>query len=423
VSTPFSIVARNRDFRHLFMSQLVVFGGDWFVMVPLLVLLPKLTGNGVLAGVTFATDTGIQALLLPYAGVFSDRFDRRRVMITANLAALLSVMPLLFIHSAGTAWLGPVAVGAMAVAKAFYSPAASAALPNVVDPADLSAANAVSGSAWGTMTVVGASLGGMLSAAFSAYTCFLVTASLLATAAALTWGVRRPMQAERSGVPARPHVFAAMREAGRFITSRPRVLSLVTVKSAVGVGNGVLALFPVLAVHSFGTGSTGTGLLFAARGAGALVGPFLLRRVLKHPPLLMSGLALSMATYGLSYLCVSIVPWFSLALVFVFLAHIAGGGNWMMSSYVLQTEIPDDLRGRVLSVDMMIASIAVATSSTIASVLESHMSTRALVACCGSITLLYAIVWRLVTLRLNAPAPVPASGPSGEPAYAQLVTD
>jgi MFS family permease len=421
VSTPFAVVVRNRDFRRLFMSQLVVFGGDWFVMVPLLVLLPKLTGNGLLAGITFATDTGIQALLLPYAGVFSDRFDRRKVMITANLAALLSVIPLLFIHSAGTAWLAPVAIGAMAVAKAFYSPASSAALPNVVDREDLSAANAVSGSAWGTMTVVGASLGGVLSAAFNPYTCFVITAVLLASAAVLTFGVRRPLQADLSTPVVRTRVFAAMREAGRFITQRPRVLSLVTVKSAVGVGNGVLALFPVLAAHSFGTGATGTGLLFASRGAGALVGPFLLRRVLKHPPWLMSGLAISMATYGLSYICVSIVPWFGLALVFVFLAHIAGGGNWMMSSYALQTEIPDELRGRVLSVDMMIASIAVAISSTTASVLESHISTRALIACCGSITLLYALIWRLVTLRLNAPKP--SAVLADDTVYAQVAAD
>ncbi len=236
MGTPFAIVVRNRDFRRLFLAQLVVFGGDWFVMVPLLVLLPRLTGNGLLAGITFAVDTGIQALLLPYAGVFSDRFDRRRVMITANVAAMLSVAPLLFIHSAGTAWLGPVSVGCMAVAKAFYSPAASAALPNVVDPEDLSAANAVSGSAWGTMTVVGASVGGVLSAAFNAYTCFVITAALLATAAMITLGVHRPLQADRDGLAVQSHVFTAMREAGRFIIDRPRVLSLVTVKSAVGYG-------------------------------------------------------------------------------------------------------------------------------------------------------------------------------------------
>jgi hypothetical protein len=49
----------------------------------------------------------------------------------------------------------------------------------------------------------------------------------------------------------------------------------------------------------------------------------------------------------------------------------------------------------------------VATRSIAASVLESHISTRLLVACCGSITLLYAIGWRLVTLRLNPPTPAP----------------
>ena len=67
-----------------------------------------------------------------------------------------------------------MAIGAVAVAKAFYSPAAQAALPNVVDPDDLAAANAVAGSAWGTMTVVGASLGGMLSAAPAPYACFWI---------------------------------------------------------------------------------------------------------------------------------------------------------------------------------------------------------------------------------------------------------
>ncbi len=411
MSSPFTVVTRNRDFRHLFMAQLVVYGGDWFVMVPLLVLLPRLTGNGLLAGITFAADTAVQAVLLPYAGVFSDRFDRRRVMITANIGALLSVIPLMFIHSAGTAWLGPVAVGCMSFAKAFYSPAASAALPNIVDAEDLSAANAVSGSAWGTMTVVGASLGGVLSSAFSPYTCFVITGVLLIAAATLTLGVRRPLQSDRDRDVPQAHVFAAMREAGRYIVTRPRLLSLVTVKSAVGFGNGVLALFPILAAHSFGQGSIGTGLLFAARGVGALVGPFLLRRVLKHQGWLMSGLALSMAAYGLSYLCISVIPWFGLALVFVFIAHTAGGGNWMMSSYVLQTEIPDELRGRVLSMDMTIASLAVAVSSVTTSILESHISTRVLVACCGSITLVYAIVWRLITVRLNAPATRPVAPP------------
>jgi MFS family permease len=406
VATPFSILTTNRDFRRLFTAELVVFGGDWFVMVPLLVLLTKLTGHGFLGGVTLAADTSIQALLLPYAGVVADRHDRRRIMITANVAAFFAVLLLMFVRTDATAWLGPFAVGCVAVAKAFYSPAASAALPNLVAPEDLSAANAVAGSAWGTMTVIGSSLGGVLSAVFSPYTCFVITAVFLAAAAVLALGVRRPMQAPRAADTVHPHVWSAMREAAGYIRQRPRVAALVTVKSAVGFGNGVLALFPVLAASVFAVGSIGTGMLFAARGAGALIGPFLMRRVLTRKSWLMSALAISMSTYGLAYIGVSLVSSFGLALVLVFIAHLAGGGNWVMSSYALQVEVPDALRGRVLSLDMTIATLAVSISLLAVSVLESSVSTRGLIAGCGAITLLYGIGWRLVTLRLRRPSPV-----------------
>ena len=148
------------------MAELVVFGADWLVVVPLLVLLPELTGSGLYGGLVLAADTGIIALLLPYAGTVADRIDRKRIMMTTNVAAVAGVLLLLAVRTPGTAWLGLVAIGNVAVAKAFYSPAASAALPNLVAPADLAAANAIAGSAWGTMAVVGASLGGVLSAAF-----------------------------------------------------------------------------------------------------------------------------------------------------------------------------------------------------------------------------------------------------------------
>ena len=196
----FSVLARNRDFRRLFAAELVVFGADWFVMVPLLVLLPKLTGSGVWGAFVLAADTGINALLLPYAGTVADRLDRRKILIIANVAALLCVLLLFAVRSAATAPLALVAVGAMAVAKAFYSPAATAALPNVVDPDDLAAANAISGSAWGTMTVVGASLGGVVSGVFGPDASFGITVACLLLAATLTTLIRRPLQVARADV-------------------------------------------------------------------------------------------------------------------------------------------------------------------------------------------------------------------------------
>lgn len=414
MSPTVSVLVRNRDFRNLFFAELVVFGSDWFVMVPLLVLLPELTGSGVWGALVLAVDTGTTALLLPYTGTVADRFDRRKVMIAANLAALAGVLLLLGVRSAGTAWLALVAIAAVAVAKAFYSPAAQAALPNVLDPADLAAGNAVAGSAWGTMTVVGASLGGMLSAAAGPYVSFWVAAGGLAVAAGVATRIRRPLQAPRDpGLP-HPRTWPAIHEALRYIAHRPRVLALVTVKSAVGLGNGVLTVFPLLAAV-YGVGSVGTGLLFAFRGAGALVGPILMRRVLTNRAWLLSGLALSMSLYGVAYVGASLVGWFPLVLVLVLLAHLGGGSNWVLSNYALQGEVPDRLRGRVFATDMMLATLAISASQLVVALVVDQVSERTVLAGCGLVTVVYALGWRLATRRLSLTEPAAEPEPTRTP--------
>jgi MFS family permease len=427
VASSLSVLTRNRDFRRLFVAEMVVFGSDWFVMVPLLVLLPELTGSGVWGALVLGADTGIVALLLPYTGTIADRIDRRKILITANVAALASVLLLFVVRSAATAPLALVAVGAVAIAKAFYSPAAQAALPNVVDPADLAAANALSGSAWGTMTIVGASLGGVVSSAFGPYVCFAVTVGCLATAVALTATIRRPMQAPRAADVLPQRAWPALIEALRYIGARPRIRALVTVKSAVGLGNGVLAVFPLLAgLH--GVGALGTGALFAVRGVGALVGPLVMRPVLNHRSWLLPGLALSMSLYGVGYLGVALSPWFWLVLVLVFVAHFAGGTNWVLSNFALQGEVPDRLRGRVFATDMMLATLAIAVSQLGTAAVVDHVDERVILAGCGLITLVYAIGWRIATRNLSLAAPAagdPAldGAPATDPGHPNAVPD
>jgi MFS family permease len=408
VAASFSVLTRNRDFRRLFAAELVVLGADWFVMVPLLVLLPELTGSGVWGALVLAADTGINALLLPYTGTVADRIDRRKILLAANAAALVATSLLFLVRSAATAPLALVAVGAVAVAKAFYSPAAQAGLPNVVDPADLAAANAIAGSAWGTMTIVGASLGGVVSSAFSPYVSFAVTVGCLLLAVLLTASIRRPLQAPRRAGVAPPRAWHALVEALRHIGARPRLRALVTVKSAVGLGNGVLTVFPLLAAL-YGAGALGTGLLFAVRGAGALVGPLVMRPVLGHRSWLLPGLALSMSLYGLGYLGVAVTPWFPLVLALVFVAHFAGGTNWVLSNFALQGEVPDRLRGRVFATDMMLATLSIAVSQLGAAVVVDRVDERVILAGCALITLVYAIGWRIATRHLTLADSAPES--------------
>jgi len=399
VGRALSLIRRNADFRRLFIAQLVVFGGDWFVIIPLLALLAKLTGGGVWGGVVLAVDTSILALLLPYAGTLADRLDRRKILVTANTISVVASLVLLLVRSAAAAPIAVAGIVAVAAAKALYSPASQAALPNLVGPEDLPTANAIAGSAWGTMLVVGASLGGLVAGLVGAYPSFVIGAACLAMAATLTVRVRRPFQAARGDDPP-VRAVAALREALRYIGARPRVMALVTVKSAVGFGNGVLAAFPILATVVFGMGPFGMGLLYGARGLGALIGPLLLRGVLAHPRRLLTSLALSMMTYGVCYLFVGLTPWFGMVLVLVVIAHLAGGGNWVLSNFALQTEVPDSLRGRVFAADMMIAMVAVSLSQAAAGALTDRFGPQVVISVCGAVTLMYGILWRLATVRL-----------------------
>ena len=365
MASSLSVLTRNRDFRTLFAAELVVFGADWFVLVPLLVLLPELTGSGVWGALVLAADTGIVALLLPYAGTIADRFDRkqdhdrvepRRARRRARCCSSCAVAR----HAPGSRWS---AVGAVAVAKAFYSPAASAALPNVVDPEDLAAANAVAGSAWGTMPVVGASLGGVLSAAFGPYACFWI-ASAAWPWPALPGVADPPAAAGAAGEPTRtPHAFAAIREALRLHRRAGR--GAVAGHGQVGGrarqrrAHRRSRCSPAL----FGVGAVGAGLLFAVRGLGALIGPLLMRPVLTRRSWLLPGLAISMSRLRPrlprgrrsrpgSRWC---WRWSSSR-------TSPAARNWVMSNYALQVEVPDRLRGRVFATDMMLATLAISVS-------------------------------------------------------------
>jgi MFS family permease len=408
-----ALLTQNRDFRRLFLSQLITSGADWFLMVPVLVLLADLTGGGFWGGVALAVDTGIVALLLPYAGTVADRIDRKRMMIGANIAACVSVCGLFLVRGN---WAGPiaaVAVAVLAMAKAFYGPAANSALPNLVSPSQLSAAMAVAGSTWGTMTVVGSSLGGVLASVLTPYVCFAVVAGLLAVSAFLNWRISQPTQVSLSSpdpASATSAAWPAIREALGYLRHRPRLLSLVTVKAAVGVGNGLLVAFPLLALH-YGVGAMGVGLMYAVRGLGALLGPFVLRRVLNRTEWLLPGLSIAMACYGVAYLAVAAIDWFPLALLGIFVAHAAGGGNWVMSAYAIQRAVPDELRGRIGATDTMIAMIAVTASQFVAGLFVDTVDTRLLIAGCALTTLAYAGGWRLVTRRITRRELAPAFAP------------
>jgi MFS family permease len=404
------LLRRNKDFRRVFVSELVSLGGDWFAVVPLLALLPHLTGSGAWGGIVLAIDTLLFALLSPWAGTIVDRLDRRTIMVVADVVSAVLISLLLLVRSADTAWIAIVALGGVAGAKAFYSPAAAAALPNLVEPEDLPVATVLNGATWGTMLAVGAGLGGLAATVIGPHWCFAIDAVSFLLSGFYTWRTTRPFGEDRRHLP-RAGVRADLRATVEYAKSDHRVIGLLACKAGPSIGNGAIAMYPVFAATVYGLGpdevGAAIGLLFAARGLGALFGPILGRRVIaRNERYLWSVLGAWMVVFALGYMALALSPWLWLGAIVVAVAHLGGGGNWILSSYGLQRIVPDHVRGRVFSVDYMISTLVIASSQALAGSLADRVDPRKVSFGLGSLVLLYAVCWLFATRAFRRPSEV-----------------
>jgi MFS family permease len=376
----FSLLRENPAFTRLYAAQLISFGGDWFATVALLGLSLELTGSSALAALVLVLQTGGFAITAPIAGALADRFDRRKLMVAADLARVPVALAFLLARDPGTLWIAFVAVALLAVGAAVFEPSSSAALPNLVDPARLPEANVLLGSAWGTMLAVGAALGGIVAATLGRDAAFIANAGSFALSAALIVGIRRPLQRPREKGAAEVGLGSVGRSVGTAITFARQsrvVASLLLSKTTFGVGTGVVLLLAVFGRNVFGAGDAGIGLLFAARGLGALLGPFVARSVvgLEDRGLLL-GIRASLVVVAVCYALFPIAPGIWFAALLVFAAHLGGGSQWMLSTYGLQRSTPDEIRGRVFSFDYGLVTLTIALSTLLAGFLADALAPR-----------------------------------------------
>ncbi|MDR3036451.1 MAG: MFS transporter [Kitasatospora sp.] len=391
------LLRQEADFRRVYLSQLVSLGGDWFAVVPLMALLQELTGGPLWGALVLAADTLVIAALSPYAGVVVDRVDRRRLMVLCDLLSAGFVATLFLVRSGSTVWIALVALGGVAGVKAFHGPAASAALPHLVPRSDLLTANALNGGAWGVMLAAGASLGALLTSVLGIGWCFALDVLSFAVSAALVGRVRRPFGGGRGDRPrrrARGLVRDDLRETASFARRDRRIVALLLAKPGTALGNGVLALFPALAATVFHVGAVGVGLLYAARGVGALIGPVLGRRLLSGREERIRLLTVaSTLLFGAAYAGFSAVTWFPAAVLLVVAAHVGGSMNSTLSSYALQAATPDGLRGRVLSVDLMFSTLSLGASQLLAGALSAVVAPSPAALCVAGVVTGYGALW------------------------------
>jgi MFS family permease len=365
----FSLLRENPDFARLYAAQLISFAGDWFATVALLGLALELTGLAGLAALVLVLQTGGFAAAAPVAGILADRLDRRRLLIAADLARVPVALGFLLARDADTLWAAFACVTLLAVGAAVFEPASTAALPNLVDRRRLPEANVLIGSAWGTMLAVGAGLGGIVAVALGRDVAFVVNALSFALSAWLIYGIRRPLQEPRAADAHHRHEgpVESVRLALRFARGSRLVTSFLLSKTTFGVGTGVIALLAVFGTTVFEGGDAGIGLLFAARGLGALTGPFIARAVVGTSDRgLLAGITISLGVVTGAYALFPLAPSLPLAAGLVFVAHCGGGGQWTLSTLGLQRATPDAIRGRLFSLDYGLVTLTIAISTVLA---------------------------------------------------------
>jgi predicted MFS family arabinose efflux permease len=395
-SAAFSLLRRNRDFRRLFVASVISLGGDWFLFVALGGLVLQATGNALSVGILIVSQELPIFIATPWAGWLTDRFDRRRLMIACDVARTAICVAFLAVGPQDL-WLAYALLAGLSIFTAVFDPASSAAIPNVVDPEDLATANAMSGSLWGTMLAIGAALGGVVSTLFGRDTAFLVDAASFAVSALLLFGIRRRFSEDRGGEP-HERIWAATVETARYARRDHRVRALISVKAGFGLAAGVLALVAVFARQVFVAGDVGFGFLLAMRGVGALTGPFIGHRAAgREHERLIPVIALALAVFGVGYILLGVSPTLLFAGLAVFVAHLGGGAQWVLSTYGLQRIVPDRIRGRIFAFDFALITLSLAISSLVASAIADAIGPRPAVMIVGGIAFGWAAAWWLLT--------------------------
>jgi len=375
---------------------MISLGGDWFLVIALFSLVEELTGSALAIGFLLLVQDFTSFALSPIAGVLVDRLDRRRLMVVADVARAALCLGFLLLQDGGSLWIVYLLYAAMAAFSTVFFPAFSAAMPNLVDDEDLSTANALSGSLWGTMLAIGAGLGGIVTAAVGRDAAIGIDAVSFLVSAALLGGIRRPFT--RGAPEAHLRMRAAAIETVQYARRDHRVLALLAVKGGWALAGGVLVVLPLLAKDVFDAGDLGIGLLLAARGVGALIGPFLGRSMLGHKDRrLFTVIGLSLSTFGIGYALVGLAPGLGLALAAVCLAHIGGGGQWMLSSYGLQRIVPDRIRGRIFAFDFMLVTLTFGVSSLVTGALSDAFGPKPTAVGLGVVGLAWAAIWTWLT--------------------------
>lgn len=396
------LLRNNYAFRQLWLGQVVSQMGDWFNTIAIYTIILNLTGSGRDVGLLLVARFLPSFVFGPLAGVLADRFSRRSIMIVSDLLRAVVVLGFLVVRRADQLWIVYVLTVLQLAFSTFFEPAKTAAIPSIVSNRELVAANAISSVTWSVMLTLGAAIGGLITGWLGTDVAFVLDSLTYLLSAALIATVRLPKRPKREKgklTVGRALGVTETIEGARYVKDRPRVLALLLVKPAWGLGGGILTLLAVFGERIFPVGNsaaTGIGVLFAARGIGTAVGPILARRIAgEGKKRMLTTIGISFLIGGLGYIAFGSTRSFIAALIVLGLAHTGGSILWVFSTVMLQRDVEDGFRGRVFAAELALLTLTMAASNYITGELLDRfgLSPRLVTVGIGILFLIPGLVW------------------------------
>jgi MFS family permease len=350
---------RHRDFALLWVAGLVSVAGDFALFAALPLHAYVLTGSAAAAGGVFAASLLPRVLLGSVAGVFVDRWDRKRAMVAADLLRAASLLPLLAVVSADQLWLLYLVRAATGTLGLIFDPAESALLPRLVGEERLVTANALNALNNNLGRLIGPAVGGVLYARGGLGAVVLVDVASFAVSAGLIALIRTDSRPERSETVAERSPWGRLRDelrAGLRLVGESRVLSAVFLSLGIGLlGEGTFEVgFPPLVLDVFAGGASGAGIILSAQAVGGLIAGALVARAGESiPPRILYGgglIGLGLADRGTVNATAVVspgMPAVALASFFMVLAGFPVVALNAAAQGILQRETLDAFRGRV----------------------------------------------------------------------------
>jgi len=398
---------RIRDFRLLWGGSVISALGTWLLVLAIPAHVLLVTGSLRDTGLTLAAQYLPVLVLAPVAGVITDRYDRRRLMIATNLFRAGAVAVMLLGTSPGRYWVLYAALLAESSGGVLYIPAWQARTPAIVGTGtELSSANSLNALADGAVRLVGGPLGGILLAVCGVKWLICADAlSYLASAAAnaLTTKPAETRARQRTTIGG---VLRDLAEGGRVLRAQPVVRALLPVTVIFLAANAALtAMLIPLGVRRLG-GTEHIGLLFSALGVGFLLAGPVLRAVLDRlQPRTLMAATLAATAAG------QFVLFTSTSLTTALPAGVVIGLFGSMSEVIPQTAMQRVVQGAVLgriSAVFLTGEAAVGLAGAVAGPFLAqaiHLAGLAVVA--SLLTLGAAALSRLAVPRMAAVVPPP----------------